>query len=185
MRIARLRAHLETQGLEPGAVASHLAGCWDDLAVNDRTNMRPDKLWRIEDPVWIPPRLEFSIERHGQTVNGSTRATVYRWSVDLEKATAEIIGEKRIQLYAMDARLNVKLIAEELAAIIIHGKNDPRITIGKDGTVRLKVGEIVPATNAWTTSDRRKRLRKYLSEMLAQHGWTEIRANVYGKKPTA
>jgi hypothetical protein len=185
MSIAQLRAHLETQGLEPRAVVSLLATCWNDLAVTDRTNMRPDKLSRIEQPTWNPPFLEFSIERHGQTVNGSTRATVYRWKADLEKGTAKIIDEKPRQLYAMDARLNLKSIVESLAEAIIKGNGDPRIAIGKDGTVRLKVGEIVPATNAWTTSDRRKRLRKHLSEMLSPHGWTEIRTNVYGKKPTA
>jgi len=70
---------------------------------------------------------EFSIERHGQTVNGSSRATIYRWSVNLEKGEAYIIGEKRRQLYSMDRRLDVKPIAQSLADAIVGGKEDARI----------------------------------------------------------
>jgi hypothetical protein len=88
----------------------------------------------------------FSIERHGQTVNGSSRATVYRWRVNLETGEAGIIGEKRRQLYAMDKRLDVKPIAQSLADAILTGKPDARIIINKDGSVRLKIGEIIPAT---------------------------------------
>ena len=147
--------------------------------------MRAEKLWRIEEPSWAPPILEFSIERHGQTVNGSSRATVYRWSVNLETGEAGIIGEKRRQIYAMDKRLDVKPIAQSLADAIIAGKPDARIIINKDGSVRLKIGEIIPATYKETTAARRNRLRARLSTILDPHGWKELRANVYHQPVTA
>lgn len=180
--LKRLKAYLDQQvgrPLDANRVGGLLSDCWDALDGSDFTKMRADKLWRIEEPSWDPPNLEFSIERHGQTVNGSSRATVYRWKIDLEKGTARIVGEKRRQIYAMDKRLDVKPIAEGLAAAIIEGKEDERIVINEDGSVRLRIGEIIPATNLQTTSGRRNRLRTHLSAILAPHGWQELRANVY------
>jgi len=51
--------------------------------------------------------------------------------------------------------------------------------MNKDGSIRLKMGEIIPATNKQTTAARRTRLRNHLSTILASHGWKELRANVY------
>ncbi|MGA7324776.1 MAG: hypothetical protein WBX25_09895 [Rhodomicrobium sp.] len=165
--------------IDASYVGGLLPNCWGDLDGSDATNMRADKLWRIEELEWKPPCLEFVIERHGQTVNGSTRATAYRWSYDLEKGTARIIGEKRRQLYAMDRRLDVKPIAEGLADAIIRGKPDARIVREKGGAVRLKMGAIIPATNKETTASRRSRLRNHLLRILVHHGWKKLRTNVY------
>jgi len=184
----RLGAYLDEQigaSLDARRVGDLLAGCWDALSGGTDTNMHAEKLWRIEQPLWNPPTLEFSIERHGQTVNGSSRATVYRWSIDLEKGTARIIDEKRRQLYPMDKRLDVKAIAESLADAIIGDKEDARIVVNNDGSVRLKIGEIIPETNQQTTSARRTRLRNQLSKILAPHGWKELPANVYHQPDAA
>ena len=184
-KIKRLRDYLNSQGpLDANQIGRLLSLCWDGLDGGTETNMRGEKLWRIEQPSWEPPILEFSIERHGQTVNGSSRATVYRWSVDLEKGKADIIGEKRRQLYPMDKRLDVKPIAESLADAIIGGKKDARIAMNKDGSIRVKIAEVIPATNQQTTAARRTRLRNQLSTILAPHGWKVLRANVYHQPKT-
>ncbi len=118
-KFKRLRDYLDSHPgapLDVSQVGRLLSLCWHDLDGSTDTNMRAEKLWRIEQPSWNPPILEFSIERHGQTVNGSSRATVYRWSVNLEKGEAYIIGEKRRQLYSMDRCLDVKPIAQSVAA---------------------------------------------------------------------
>jgi hypothetical protein len=184
-----LKAYLNkhADALDAKRVGLFLSDCWDALEGGTETNMRAEKLWRIEEPSWAPPILEFSIERHGQTVNGSSRATIYRWSVNLETHEAGIIGETHRQLYLMDKRLDVKPIAQSLADAIITGKPDARITISKEGSVRLKIGEIIPAACQQTTSARRKRLRAQLSTILAPHGWKEQRPNVYHQpvRPTA
>ena len=187
--IQRLRAFLDEAGA--GSIADRkraatlLADCWEGLRVDDRTKMRADKLWRIEEPTWQPPVLEFKIERHGATVNGSSRAELHTWRADLDRGTAGIVEERRRQLGAMDVRLDVKPIAEELAAAIRTGTPDSRLRVAKDGSVSLKIGEIIPATNKQTTAGRRSRFRKALRALLEPNGWKEKRANCYAQEKSA
>jgi hypothetical protein len=162
-------------------VASLLYDCWDQLGIDDHTNMRADKLWRIEEPTWRPPILQFKIERHGATVNGSSRAEVHISSIDLDKGTAGIAEERRRQLGAMDARLDIKPIAESLAKAIMNGEADKRLTINRDGSVRLNIGLIIPAMNKQTTGARRSRVRKHLDSLLIAQGWKPVRTNVYSR----
>ena len=181
--IKPLRDYLEKlsagTALDVKQVADLLSSCRASLEGSNATKMRGDKLWRIEEPEWNPPFLDFSIERHGQTVMGSSRASLYRWRVNVREGSATIVGEKRRQLHTMDKRLDVRPIAEAVADAIINTKDDARISIGKNGTIKLKIANIIPATKSQTTSSRRSRFRKYLNEMIAPHGWKELRANIY------
>lgn len=161
------------------AVARRLQACWEELDGHDQTNMRWDKLRRIEQPIWQPPHLTFVIERHGQTVHGSSRATAYTWQVDVPAGKASIVGEKRRQLYAMDKRLDVRPIATSLAEAIAGEAEDPRLKRTKDGQVRIDIAAVIPETNKQTTAARRARLRRELTRLLADRGWREVRANVY------
>lgn len=110
--IEMLRALLAGQPLgpieHPTSIAGLLADCWHHLDGFNATRMKPEKLYRMESPAWYPPHLEFLIERHGGTVLGSSRATVYRWRVNVAECSAEIVGETHRQLHAMSKRLNVK-----------------------------------------------------------------------------
>jgi hypothetical protein len=58
-RITALKAFLEMQkvGLidDKRRVANLEAAAWDKLEIRDHTNMRADKLWRMESPRWNPP----------------------------------------------------------------------------------------------------------------------------------
>jgi len=47
---------------------------------------------RIEDLSWDPPNLRFVIERHGRTVNGSSRAELHYWSCDVETGAGPLKG---------------------------------------------------------------------------------------------
>src|SRR5688572_2242974 len=122
--IGALRSFLESQPIGPIAdmrkVASLLANCWYQFEGGDTTSMQAVKLWRIEDPVWAPPVLEFFIERHGQTVLGSSRATLHHWQVNLRALVASLICEKSRQINAMDARLDVRPIVDSLAIAIVE-----------------------------------------------------------------
>src|SRR5262249_22158252 len=60
-----------------------LADCWHDFEGADETSMKDLKLTHAEDLSWRPPVLSFTIERHGATVLGSTRAELYQWTVNL------------------------------------------------------------------------------------------------------
>lgn len=187
--VQRLRAFLDEVGPGPIAnaerAASLLSDCWEELDGSDETKMRADKLSRIEEPEWQPPVLVFKIERHGATVNGSSRAELHTWHIDLQKRTARIVQEKRRQLVTMDARLDVKPIAESLARAITSGEADKRLTINKDGSVRLKIGEIIPTTNKQTTAARRTRLRSALAALLSPQGWVERSTNCYIRRTAA
>jgi hypothetical protein len=125
---------------------------------------------RVEHMEWNPPLLSFHIERHGATVMGSTRAEIQQWEVDVGKGTATLVGFGMRQLYPMDQRLNVRPIADEIAAIIVSGKEDERVR-RKGKTVTVLTGKIIPATNRQTTAARRKRLAQELERLLIAKGW--------------
>lgn len=62
-----------------------LASCWDNLNGSAEGGMHGYKLKnRMERTVWNPPVLEFDLERHGATVNGSVYGHVQHWSVNLQ-----------------------------------------------------------------------------------------------------
>jgi hypothetical protein len=168
-----LRAHLRGQpaGEPPEGTLHLLAECWKELKGSGLSGMTADKLRRVETFEWVPPLLTFTIERHGAYVNGSTRASVQHWQVNVEQGTAELTGEKRRQLDPMDKRLNVRPIAEALADAIERGAYDDRFHVSKTGNVRLNIGKLIPHTNNQTTSSRRKRLRAALAQTLTERGW--------------
>jgi hypothetical protein len=85
--------------------------------------MSPEKLLgRMEQVEWSPPVLTFVIERHGRTCVGSTRADLYRWTINFITKTAncEKVGHR--QLCPMARRLAIQPFAEEIAAKIIQGQ---------------------------------------------------------------
>lgn len=183
--IQRLRGFLKVQ--TPGqisdreTVAAILADCWEEFEGSGATSMKADKLWRLETPWWKPPVLTFVIERHGQTVFGSTLATLCTWALDIDAVTASVDDTRRRQVSEKDKRLSTKPIAESLAEAILAGREDERLKALPDGSVKLDIGAIIPATLKETTSARRTRLRRDLSALLKPHGWMINRPNVYSK----
>jgi hypothetical protein len=179
--IAALEDFLEKQPPGPikaNDVAHLVADAWDELDVSDDTSMQANKLWRMEEVEWKSPFLCFDIERHGATVKGSSRATVYTWSIDIGDGTASIVRQRRRQLYDMDTRIDIKSIAKSLLEAF-EGKEDERLKWKKDGSVQLNIAVIIPETNKQTTSARRRRLRRALDKLLSPHGWKAERANTY------
>jgi hypothetical protein len=74
----QLRRHctaiLQGPVAEVAATERLLATCWDDLVGDDGGTDGYKLLNRTEDLAWEPPTLSFCIERHGDTVMGSSRA---------------------------------------------------------------------------------------------------------------
>ena len=185
------------KGLAPGPITDSqrlvdlLQRAWADLAGGEETKMEVYKLTRIEEPSWRPPRIKFIIERHGGTVLGSTRAELHTWVVDLDRARVDIAKTGHRQLQPMEPRLDVNPLAESLAQAIVDGKPDDRIRRMKDGSVRIKMGLIIPSTNKQTTAGRRKQLRCALVELLRPQGWarsgrtTSAAPNEPAAKPAA
>lgn len=166
--------------IEP--LESLLAECWGEFAGSNDKRMTGGKLYgRMQEVDWDPPVLSFIIERHGGTVNGSTRAERQRWDLDILERTAYWTTAGYTQLYPRQPRLNVEPIAHDISRLIVGYKSDERLKWHKDGRVRVLIGKILPERSAvkQTLNGRRRRLRKAITRYLDVAGWKCVRYNVY------
>ena len=163
-------------------IATLLEDVWDNLIGSDAEGMAAYKLdGRIEEPTWEPPVLSFIIERHGGTVQGSSRAELQRWSVDIDTRMASVSPSGHRQLKVQAKRVDIKPIAEEISSIIVSGTQDERIKWNDENTAKVQINLILPEGSAkkQTLAGRRKRFREELTKQLAEHGWKNIRPNLY------
>lgn len=135
----------------------------------------------MEDVAWHPPLLTFTIERHGGTVMGSSRATLQECIVDVEKMTVACVEARHRQVRPMQARLDVAPIAEEIVAQIVNRQEDHRLKWYTDGRVRVLIGKILPEGSAvkQTLAARRRRFWAAVDERLADRGWKECKGGLY------
>jgi hypothetical protein len=149
-----------------------LAQCWHALTGSDDGGMEGHKLiGRTENITWTSPVLQFRIERHGATVNGSKLASVQHWSVNLDKRDADLQEESTRRLEIFDARLDVNKLASEICNAITAKVDEPRLKWDGNDTVKVLIAVVIPPTNKQTTAGRRKRFWKALDEKLAPLGW--------------
>jgi hypothetical protein len=176
-----------TPGPIPSAteVERALADCWHEFVGNDDHGMEAYKLiGRMEKVEWRPPILSFTIERHGGTVLGSTRAELHRWQINLDEITAacSVAGQRTVGPTSKAVRQSVlQLVAQEIAALVQQGASDPRLNWKGSDAVHVVVEQIIPTTSGFarTVQGRRKRLRQALEEVLAKDGWTHAGRNVF------
>lgn len=156
-------------------VLSLLGQCWGEFHASRNESTTAAKLLRAEDVIWDPPNLRFTLERHGGTVLGSSRADLHRWSVDLEKRTAVIDSYSRRQVRPMDARWGADTVADELVKLILAGKTDGRLSWKSDGSVRVLIDKVLPVGGFKATrAGRSKRLREAIRSGVQSHGWMQI-----------
>lgn len=98
-------------------------------------------------------------------------------------AQANYLAKKNRPKIGRAKPLNVKPLAEKVVNEIISDHKDSAWLLWKpDGRVRVRVGDIIPATYQQTTIGRRKRFRKELKQQLQEHGWIEGKSShVYQK----
>lgn len=188
--IIALRLYLSKYNHGVIEIASELiklvAAAWDYFDGSDDTSMTGDKIDRMENCSWKPPIFRFEIERHGATVNGSSRAHVYTWELDLESGRAKYSQVKQRVVWPIASPLRTKPLAEKCANLILHGVDDPTLKWYEEKRkVHVKISEYVPDDGPiQTITNRRKRFRKDLAEILKQHGWEEIpnKYNQYQKQ---
>jgi hypothetical protein len=189
----QLLAHLGSlppgQIADVGQLAALLRNCWDQFVGSDAEGMEPGKLLgRMEKTSWDPPVLSFTLERHGGTVLGSSRAELQRWEVNVEtrSATCGTCGHR--QLTSMQPKLNVKPLAEEIVGLILEGRHDNRLKWNADGSVRVVIGKVEGLQSGsavqQTLAGRRRRVREEVERLLTSHGWHEVRTNVYAPTPS-
>ncbi|WP_395745665.1 hypothetical protein [Prosthecobacter sp.] len=181
-------------GLAPGAqldvaeVEFLLAEAWRSLRGSRGGGMQAQKIrGRTEGLSWEPPLLSFEIERHGGTVNGSTRAEMQRWCVDVVANTAEIVSTRKRQLHAMAARVNVKGPAAVIAEAILKNQENAALKRYPDGRVKVLISSLFPHGDDFkqTVSGRRKRFRAALEGVIKEQGWVEVGTNTYQRREGA
>ena len=128
--------------------------------------------------------LSFTLERHGGTVMGSSRADVQRWEVNMAERTAVPSSQGYRQLDRRRPPLKVEPIAAEIAEMISSGKDDTKLKWTADRKqVRVLIGRIIPDdAPQQTVQGRRKRFRNALKKLLESKGWDEISANKYQRR---
>jgi hypothetical protein len=161
-----------------------LAESWSSLHGARRAGMDGYKIvGRAESMCWNPPSLTFTIERHGGTVMGSTRAELQDWCIDVSSATAEIVKTRRRQIRSTAKRVVVAGLAEQIAEAILSGREHEALKRYPDGRVRVLISTVIPDDGfKQTISGRRKRFRKTLETKLAEHGWESVSMNSYKRK---
>src|SRR4051794_2545930 len=143
-----------------GELERFLATAWEEFQGDDEGMEGYKLLGRMERVEWHPPVLSFTIERHGRTCSGSTRADLQRWSLDVNTRTATCNAAGHRQVWSMAPRVSVKGLAEELADRIVRGEKDDRLSRWEDGSVSVRASSIFPTKSGFkqTVESRRKRL---------------------------
>ena len=91
--------------------------------------------------------------------------------MDLVTGEAEGYAHSQRQIRKRQSALDLKPIAQELAALITERKEDARLRWSKAGRVRPRLDKVLPPAAQQTTEGRRKRLRQELEERLRPVGW--------------
>ena len=162
---------------DTGKLIELLYKCWSEFEGSTEHRMSADKLGRMEDVKWQPPKLTFTIERHGAMTGGSSRAELQKWIVDIHEQRAHVGTTAYRQIYLHEKALRVEpLVERAVKAVGTLDSTDPCIKELPDGRVRVLVGKLVPADNVvkQTLAGRRKRFRKALEARLSEIGWVPV-----------
>jgi len=184
-KIEELREYLETAG--PCGMLPLLQEAWPEIGGSDQEAMATHKLARLEDPAWDAPVLSFTMERHGGTALGSSRAELQRWYVNLDSREAEVGPAGVRQLRDQNPRLDVRPLAREVAAAINAMTDDPRVKwleVGGRKVAQPVLSRIIPndlSVPKQTAQGRRGRFRHALQEELAALGWESIQPGRYAR----
>jgi hypothetical protein len=95
------------------ALKQVLENCWDDIEGSDTHSMSSNKLsGGLEKVTWQPPILSFTIERHGETVQGASRAETYEWQVNVDEAQAKRIIRQHQQATPVFKAIDIAGVAD-------------------------------------------------------------------------
>lgn len=138
----------------------------------------------MKEASWNPPILSFKIERHGGMAQGSSRAEIQRWEVDLDtkSATQYHIGNR--QKNPSQKALDVKPLAKKVVGLILKQRENSRLKWNADqDEVLVRIGKIIPDGSTFKQAlvGRRKRFRNEVERLLEGSGWCKGGPNKYKK----
>jgi hypothetical protein len=160
-------------------ILSVLVECWPQITGSHATRMRAYKLERVEDLWWTPPLLSFTIERHGATALGFSRAELQEWTVDLDTGIANHLSGRRRQIRPMAPRLDVNRIVARVCQIVEQGQG-PHADVMENESVFWNSNDEVLIKHTLlisgegfkqTVVGRRCRFRKELTSKMEALGW--------------
>jgi len=163
---------------------------WGDFSGSAETSMEAWKLDRAEEFQWDPPLLSFTMERHGASVLGSTRAELQRWELNLETWTANCLPSGHRQLQPASPKFDIKPIASRVCEVVLQGREAnsdlPKgVVVWKgDDEVWIYPRKLIPGEIRQTITNRRRRFQNALTDMLKPYGWklaTVSRAMIFRK----
>lgn len=170
--LATLSPSFAIEGEVKNTIIELLCNCWSSLHGSTDQSTSADKIYRAENLAWSPPNLCFVLERHGGTVNGSSRAELHHWEVDVTSGVASIIKIGRRQLVPMAKRMDTLAKAQETAKLIYSRVEHPYIHWVEPGVYAVvNIGNVIPETNKQTTASRRKKYREQLEKEMLESGW--------------
>jgi hypothetical protein len=184
--ILALRRDSSPQGIseiERSKLVDLLGEIWGELPGGSETGMSSDKLHRIENVSWEGTKLMFDIERHGAQSFGSTRATVYRWTLDLETREASHSRARSRQVIPRAASLDIRpIVAKVVNAIQAGNHSDHPLEAIKwisADEIRITASGLLPSVGVpkMTVEGRRKRFRELLGLDLKKIGWLPMPGN--------
>ena len=155
-------------------IVSLLAQCWNELTGSHETAMEAFKLERAEELSWDPPILSFTIERHGGTVQGSSRAELHRWSINLQEATGSCEQGGYRQLTPPARRLDVRSIVEQTCEAVQLGPASTSDVIEWKSAdeISIRHGALIPDNGPkQTVAGRRRRFQRELQDRMESIGW--------------
>lgn len=160
-----------------GEIASRLskllASNWDSLEGSSKTAMAAHKIdGRVRGFKWKWPILTFEIDRHGGTVNGSTRADRQKWTIDIEKRTARSATIGYRQLTPRASSLTEPAVHQFVDVICQRLTTPPgwRLTWVSNDEIRVVVRSMLPDQSGFhkTIQERAKRLSERLIGAMAE-----------------
>jgi len=172
-----LRRALEAipNGPAPEGVRSLLQDAWPEIIGSEQHKTTADKLSRIENLRWDRPILSFTIERHGGTVMGSTRAELHDWEVNVETGQARCGAGRYRQVGKRAAKLDVRTLVDEVIRLVESGADSPKLKWLSPIRFRMYAAQFIPDEGPQETiRRRRKRFSVALQEELKSLGWFKV-----------
>ena len=116
---------------------------------------------------------KLQIERHGRTAQGSSRAELQHWQLDTAACVATFNGDSYRQKRPKNPILDIESIAREIAPLILELREDDRLTMTRNGKVKILWARILGRQSVpkETLEGWRKRLRKAVLRLIEPQDW--------------
>src|SRR4051812_32729581 len=80
---------------ETNEITRLLGRCWQELECPHDMIMCSYVVYRMEDAWWDPPLLSFLVPRYRSPITRNTMPEMQEWTVNLDAATATMMGSDR------------------------------------------------------------------------------------------